>query len=70
MNTDCARQVAGKQNLINIMIAGAAKKDVDHLENCDSMNRAFFEARQKMIDERVSENDGHSKSLKICADEA
>jgi hypothetical protein len=56
--------------LINLLISGAAKKDVDNTNEVRSLHELFFAAKARMIDERVAEHDAHDVAIKFKDQEA
>ena len=52
------------------MIAAAAKKDTQHADEVRTLHEQFFEAKARMIDERVAETEAHNTALKSKNDEA
>jgi hypothetical protein len=50
--------------LINALISAAAKLDVTHTTEVRLLHEQFFDAKARMIDERVAEHDAHDIEIK------
>jgi hypothetical protein len=61
--------VATKQQLLNQMIAAAAKFKTDHNSEKESDAQKWLDTRQNMIDERTQENLQHQEALTLKANE-
>lgn len=52
------------------MITAAAKKDTQHATEVSKLHEQFFDAKARMIDERVAETEAHNIALKCKIEEA
>ena len=56
--------------MINLLISAAAKKDIDSTNEVRLLHEKFFDAKARMIDERVAEHDAHDIAIKFKHQEA
>ncbi len=57
--TQCAIKIQNKQTVINSFIAQAEQVDDNHQRHINKLNVQFFEAKTRLIEERVAEHEAH-----------